>query len=374
MADKYFNSDTENKGSSQQNPNLVYYEEVSGATSGITYLAQLVKIRGAGVSLSTGDINVELSHSTDSVKIGDGTDLWGINADGSGKISGSTILYDSGGTRSANILTNNALKISGSTQISDGTNVVNVLTNNALKISGSTQISDGTNFAAINPDNSLKISGSTVIYDSGGTRSANILTNNALKISGSTQISDGTNNVSISGNSLQVLITDNESHIGQMGGHSKKPQIKIIRAGNSTIYSVLDSINSGGTVMERFNVARSNNKTSILFGGSMTSSISAATALSCTLHIYSSGISVSSDNTLWQPNVNELDHHLGYIDFSTWKVLGNRSVSAGIIENPFILTPDPDNPSSVWGVLIARNAYVPGSGEILTASLDISQD
>jgi len=293
-SEQYFNQDAgQPAGFSDQDRTIIKEIEVSGDSTNKKYMAQLVVVRGAGVSLSTGDINVELSHSTDSVRLGDATTL------------------------------------------------TKVATGGFLLVSGQTEIKN-------------------VSTAAGG----------FLLVSGQTSIKD----VAVSGSSLQVILTDNEGMIGSVVGKSKKPQISITRPSNTTTYSILDTINSGTTVMERFNIARSNNKLVWCLGGHMSSSVSAATSLNCDLHIFSSGLTVTSDNTLWQPNVNELTHHLGVVSFSSWKVLGNRSVSEGSIEQPFLLTPDPDNPSSVWSELIARNAYVPSSAEILTASLDISQD
>ena len=577
--EQYFNQDTtEPQGFSNQNKAIVKEEIVSGENQNKIYVAQLVKLAGPGINVSVGSIAVDLDHTTDSIKIGDGSDLWLINPDGSGKISGSTVIYSSGGTsvnvyadgslyisgstriadgsrvvsinsdnslkisggtvlydsgstrsvnvlsnnalkisgttqigdgtRSVDVLSNNALKISGSTQISDGTNVVSIfsdgslrisgstviygsgstpanvnvlsnnalkisgttqigdgtntvtvfsnnalkisgstqisdgtrsvdiLSNNALRISGSTQISDGTNTLRINPDGTASISGNTVIYNSGGTTSVNVLSNNALKISGSTQISDGTRsvdvlsnnalkisgttqigdgtnsvdivkgalrvsgstiigdetgvvnmisghlkisgitsiqNVNVSGNSLQVLIVDNEGYIGRTSGNPIKPQIKITRLADTTSYSGGDVINSGGTLMENFVVSRSNNKNTIIYGAHMTSSVSAATSLNADLIFFSSGFTITADNTQFEPNNNELEFYLGTASFSSWKSMGNKSKSDAALETPFILKPE-SGTQKTYTVLQARNGYIPSSGEIFTINLDIEQN
>ena len=341
--EQYFNQDTtEPQGFSNQNKAIVKEEIVSGENQNKIYVAQLVKLAGPGINVSVGSIAVDLDHTTDSIKIGDGSDLWLINPDGSGKISGSTVIYSSGGT-SVNVLSNNALKISGSTQISDGTRSVDILTNNALKISGSTQISDGLNFVDI--------------------------ASNHLKISGITSIQ----NVNVSGNSLQVLITDNEGYIGRTSGNPIKPQIKITRLANTTSYSSGDVINSGGTLMENFVVSRSNNKNTIIYGAHMTSSVSAATSLNADLIFFSSGFTITADNTQFEPNNNELEFYLGTASFSSWKSMGNKSKSDAALETPFILKPE-SGTQKTYTVLQARNGYIPSSGEIFTINLDIEQN
>ncbi len=366
IPEQYFNIDTPAKNFTDQNKTVIKEIEVSGSNPNNVYVAQLVKLAGEGVSVSIGSIAVDLDHANDSIKIGDGVDLWAINPDGSAKISGTTIIYDSGGTRSVNVLTNNALKISGSTTLNDGTNSVNILTNNSLKISGTTQIGDGTNNVTIFSNNALKISGSTQISD--GTNIVGIVGDH-LKISGITSIQ----NVSVSGNSLQVLITDNEGYIGRTGGSSVKPQIKIIRPADTISYSGGDVINSGGTLMEKFIVSRSNDKTSIIFGAHMTASVSAATSLNADLILFSSGFTITADNTQFEPNNNELEFYLGTASFSSWKSMGNNSKSDAALETPFILKPDAGT-QNVYIVLQSRGGYAPTSGEIFTINLDIEQN
>lgn len=316
----YFNTDTPPKNATNVNKAVVREVEVSGSTPDIIYFASLVKLTGTDtINLQTGDINVKLDHTGtnfDSTRIGDGVETWEINPDGSGKFSGSTVLYGSGGT-SVNVVKNHLL-------VSGLTNIENV------------NVSSG-----------------------------------HLKTSGITSIS----NVSVSGNSLQTIITDNEGFIGAVGGRSKKPILKITRPSNTTQYSILDLLSSGGTVMQQFDGSlRSSNKNAWAVGGTCSKSVSATTEANIDLHLFSSASTIVNDNVLYEPDVNVLDHHLGYITFSSWKVLGNRAVSTGSIEAPILLKSLNETNTLIYGVPVLRNTYTPTSGEIFSFQLDIGQD
>ena len=345
--EQYFNQDTAAKTFTEQNKVVTKEIEVSGSSTDKIYYATLVKLTGTDtINLQTGDVNIKLDHTGtnyDSTRIGDGTNLLTINPDSSAKVSGATTIVDVNGANIAKVTTGGMLLVSG------------ITTSDITHLDDSIKIGDGVDLWAINPDGSGKISGTTIIYDTNG-NSANIVSSH-LKISGLTQIEAG------------------ETFIGSVGGKSKKPQITFTRQANTTTYSILDSINSGTTVMERFIIARINSGTTWCTGGQMSISTSASTSLNCDCHIFSSGLTVTTDNTLWEPNVNEGKYHLGVLSFSSPKVLGNRSFYSASVESPFVLTPDPDNPLSVWGELIARNAYVPPSNsEQISVSLDIDQN
>lgn len=418
--EQYFNQDTtEPQGFSNQNKAIVKEEIVSGENQNKIYVAQLVKLAGPGINVSVGSIAVDLDHTTDSIKIGDGSDLWLINPDGSGKISGSTVIYSSGGTS------------------------VNVYADGSLYISGSTRIADGSRVVSINSDNSLKISGGTVLYDSGSTRSVNVFADNSLKVSGDTRIRDINNNfvtfadviqgalrtsgttmigdavngvvgvvkgslrvsgttiignesgvvdmvgghlktsgitsiqnVNVSGNSLQVLITDSESTIGAVVGKSIKPRLIVKRPNNTTQYSIGDILSNNSSTPLEFVIARSNNKSVFCVGGKATSEVSASTAPNISLLLFDSSFTIAADNNLLDLSggtTGSMSGWVGSVKFTTWNTISSSMYSEGDVSTPFVIIPS-GGTQNIYGIPIFANTYTPAADEVFSFSLEIDQN
>ena len=91
--DQYFNQNTSQaRPYSDQNTIIVKEEIVSGASTDKIYVAQLVKLVGASVNLTTGDINVNLDASTDSVQLGGADNESHIGAVGGNSIQSQIII------------------------------------------------------------------------------------------------------------------------------------------------------------------------------------------------------------------------------------------------------------------------------------------
>ena len=329
--EQYFNQNiTEPQGFSNLNKVIVKEEIVSGSSNDKIYVAQLVKIVGTGVSLSTGDISVDLTHVTDSVRLGNATNLTNVTPGGH-------------------------LFVSGLTQIANA---------------------DNSRVVSINSDNSLKISGGTVLYDSGSTRSVNVLSNNALKISGSTQISDGSSVVGISGTSLQVLATNSEAMIGAVVGLSIKPTKVFARPNNATQYGIGDILSNNSSTPLEFVVSRANNKSVFCIGGKSTSAVSASTAPNINLLLFDNSFTIAADNnllTLSGGNAGSMSGWVGTVKFSTWDTISNSMYSQGITESPFVIVPS-GGTQNIYGIPIFANTYTPAANEVFSFSLEIDQN
>lgn len=104
----------------------------------------------------------------------------------------------------------------------------------------------------------------------------------------------------------------------------------------------------------------------VLFSGA-----NQATKLNADLFLFSSSLTPDADNAAFTPTDAELITCIGHINFSdsAW-VSGDATAGAG--GNALVKSSNvgiPINQDTVYGVLIARNAYTPVSGEVLTLKL-----
>lgn len=96
-----------------------------------------------------------------------------------------------------------------------------------------------------------------------------------------------------------------------------------------------------------------------------------ATKLNADLFLFSATLTPDADNAAFTPTDAELITCIGHINFSdsAW-VSGDATVGAG--GNALVKSSNigiPISQDTIYGVLVARNAYAPVSGEVLTLKL-----
>lgn len=276
--DQYFNTNSgATKSFSNQNKTIIKEERVSGASADNIYVAQLVKVVGASVNLQTGDVNVDLDHAGDTVRLGDGTDL---------------------------------------------TNVT--------------------------PGGHLFVSGITSIE-----------------------------NVNVSGNSLQTIITDNESTIGAVVGKSIKPRKVVVRPNDSTQYNIGDILSDNTSTPLEFVISRITDKSVFCIGGKATSAISASTTPNINLLLFDTSFTIAADNNLLDlsggTDIGSMSGWVGTIKFSTWDTISNSMYSEGATESPFVILPS-GGTQNIYGIPILANTYTPVANEVFSFSLEIDQN
>jgi hypothetical protein len=92
------------------------------------------------------------------------------------------------------------------------------------------------------------------------------------------------------------------------------------------------------------------------------------------LYLFDTAPAMQNDNVAWAPSDAEMEASLGVITFfgSTFKVAGaNGFIQVPNLSMPFQCTASVD---TIYGILVARNAYIPISGEKFTVRLSVLQD
>jgi len=160
--------------------------------------------------------------------------------------------------------------------------------------------------------------------------------------------------------------------------HTHRAVESLTRPSNTTAYAAGDVI-SAVTTNDHFTFAgavRNGTKSKQLGGAFVTarlhSSSAVATSLDAELYLFSADIAEVADNSAFAPTDDEMLTCIGVIDFPTadWKFGTLNSfcqvTNLGIAFKAATTT--------IYGQLVARNAYVPTSAEVFTIELIISQD
>lgn len=158
----------------------------------------------------------------------------------------------------------------------------------------------------------------------------------------------------------------------------------LTRPADTTDYAAGDVI-SAATSNDHFtflDAARSGGKNKQLGGAIATarlhSSANVAVKLDSELWLFREDIAEVADNSAFAPTDAEMLTLIGVIDFNlaNWKE-GNATVGAGgnaVVEAFNLGLAFKSATTTIYGQLVARNAYIPVTGEIFTVELVISQD
>ena len=165
-----------------------------------------------------------------------------------------------------------------------------------------------------------------------------------------------------------------------------RPVSKIItasypRPADTTAYAVGDVLadsTSAATILTFANVARSAGLGFLIDGVTLIQSTAPTTLPSLELHLFDTSITMQNDNAAWNPTDADLAKSLGYIKFPGTQVAGAASGGNG----NSVLSVATDIKSraaaaaatSIYGVIVVRNAYTPASAESFTFRLHVIQD
>ncbi len=178
--------------------------------------------------------------------------------------------------------------------------------------------------------------------------------------------------------------------IAQVSFNTKRTTASITRPANTTAYAAGDvvSADTGDAHFEFTKALQPGKMTGSITTAILHSSANVATKLDAELFLYHTNITDRADNATFIPTDAEQLTLIGVIDFATadWKV-GLATAGAGgnavIQVNKLGLlfqggqqqgSGNSTTGISIFGQLVARNAYAPVSGEIFTCELLISQD
>lgn len=152
----------------------------------------------------------------------------------------------------------------------------------------------------------------------------------------------------------------------------------VTRPANTTPYTSGDVVGTDpGTVITINNASNGEFECGILQQAIISSSAYVGTPPDLELWLFDTTVTADTDNAAFTPTDAELATLVGIVDFPTldWKigtatagVDGNMACVAANIGMPFNTK---KGTHSLFGVLVARNAYVPISGEIFTLRLQV---
>lgn len=160
-----------------------------------------------------------------------------------------------------------------------------------------------------------------------------------------------------------------------------KVRASITRPANTTAYTAGDVIsNADDSHMEFAEAANKGAKrrTGSIAMARVISSANVGTKADLELWLFSSSVTAMTDNAAFTPTDAEMATLVGVIPFGTssWRAghAGAGAAGNAVCEatNQGIVFELPS--TSIYGVLVVRNAYVPVSGEIFTVDLLITKD
>lgn len=171
-----------------------------------------------------------------------------------------------------------------------------------------------------------------------------------------------------------------EAHLGQVGGHSVTPSGAVTRPSDTNAYTAGDAITdstSAPSAMTIAGAARVAAGSGTIIAARLTSSANVATKAQIEAWIFTAAPTPDNDNVPFTPTDAEMLTCVAVIPLNTWYV-GDATAGAG--GNAIALS-DPVNRNfklssgtSLYCLLVVRNAYVPVSAEVFTLTLSILQD
>lgn len=192
--------------------------------------------------------------------------------------------------------------------------------------------------------------------------------------------------VDSSGN-LKTLPQATENHLGEVGGRSRTINGSVTRPADTNVYAVGDAITdstSAPTVLTFSGCARINQGSGTILGATLIDSANQTTKGDFDLFLFDTTYTVDNDNAAFTPTDAEMETAVGVISFlggfakagdATSGAGGNLIYAGqlGAYNDPIVFQCGAAS-TSLFGALVARNAYTPVSGEKFTIRLRIAQD
>lgn len=150
------------------------------------------------------------------------------------------------------------------------------------------------------------------------------------------------------------------------------------RPSDTTAYANGDTIcnsTSAPAIMTFAGAAKTPGLGGILQSAMLITSAAQATALDADLLLFESSVAMSNDNAAFSPSDSDAEKIIAVVPFRSAaggsKLGANMVFDAGALGRSFKCA---GGSSSLFGVLVARNAYTPVSGEVFRLRLLIIQD
>lgn len=164
------------------------------------------------------------------------------------------------------------------------------------------------------------------------------------------------------------------------GGYTTVISASKTRPSDTNAYAAGDVINestSAGTVYTFTGCARFTGGSGIISKVMIDDSAYVATTLQAELWLFNATYTADNDNAVFTPTdaesqtvVARIPVNIAYVGDATSGAGGNVGLESGVVNIPFVCNAD----ANLYGVLVARNAYVPVSAEVFNIRLFIYQD
>ena len=178
-------------------------------------------------------------------------------------------------------------------------------------------------------------------------------------------------------NPLPATMGASESHIGQVGGTTVKASASFSRPANTTAYAagdlVANNTSAGSVTAMEFTVARVAGGSGMIRRGRLRKTGTSVTLASFRLHLYLSAPTVSNgDNGVWL--TDKAADYVGAIDITVDRAFTDGAAGNGLPVTGSEINFDLASGTKLYGLLEARAAYTPASGETFTLDLEVLQN
>lgn len=159
------------------------------------------------------------------------------------------------------------------------------------------------------------------------------------------------------------------------GGYTVFPTASKTRPSNTTAYSigqVVAESTSAATVWTFSSCVRSNGSTGTILGVLLTDSSKQSTTPQFNLWLFNSSPTVQNDAAAFAPSSSDLANLVTVVNLSSWTAANaNGILIASEMNRPFKCG---SSSTTLYGVLVAANAYTPTSAEVFNITLQIAED
>lgn len=161
------------------------------------------------------------------------------------------------------------------------------------------------------------------------------------------------------------------------GGITKVITTSYTRPADTTTYTAGDVVansTSAATILSFADIASFEGGGGVIHSAALIDSSAESTKPEFDLYLFDTTVVMENDNAAWAPSDAEMETCLGVItfDLDDFKVgSGNGIICNKNIGLPFSCV---SGSTTLYGILVARNAYVPTSAEKFTIRLSVLQD
>ena len=168
----------------------------------------------------------------------------------------------------------------------------------------------------------------------------------------------------------------------EVGGRGMVITASLTRPNDANAYAAGDVITnstSSPTVITFSGCARRNGKSGLVIGAQCIDSANQSTKPTLELWLFDTTFTPDNDNAVFTPTDEELATLVGIIQFNLWFVgdatagAGGNCASLGALTEPMAFVTGASS-TSLFGILVVRNAYTPVAQEQFTIRLRVLQD